>query len=87
MLGLIARNAGSGVGGETGWLTVTLETIGDTFVTLLKAVVPPLVFQAPALDWVYRALVLLVISCPCALVISTPVSIVSALAAAGNEQV
>ena len=46
VLGLIARNAGSGIGGETGWLTVTLETIGDTFVTLLKALVPPLVFLA-----------------------------------------
>jgi Cd2+/Zn2+-exporting ATPase len=49
------------------------------------AVVPPLAFGRPFGDWFYRALVLLVISCPCALVISTPVSIVSALAGAARR--
>lgn len=49
---------------------------------VMVAVVPPLVFQQPFVDWLYRALVLLVISCPCALVISTPVALWSGLAAA-----
>ena len=45
------------------------------------AVIPPL-FDGLWADWLYKALCLLVIACPCALVISTPVTIVSALATA-----
>jgi Cd2+/Zn2+-exporting ATPase len=51
---------------------------------LLVATAPPLVLGLPWLDWSYRALVLMVIACPCALVISTPVTIVSGLAAAAR---
>ena len=48
---------------------------------------PPAILGQPLAPWIYRALVLLVISCPCALVISTPVSIVSALAGAARRGV
>jgi Cd2+/Zn2+-exporting ATPase len=54
---------------------------------VVVAVVPPLVAGADVGTWLYRSLVLLVISCPCALVISTPVSIVSALSAAARNGV
>lgn len=53
---------------------------------LLMALLPPL-FGVAWSESVYRALVLLVIACPCALVISTPVSVVSALTAAAREGV
>lgn len=59
----------------------------------LIAVVPPLLFGQPFYDtaeahgWLYRALSMLVIACPCALVISTPVTIISAITAAARRGV
>ena len=43
------------------------------------AIIPPLFMGEAWFDWIYRALVLLVVACPCALVISTPVTIVRRL--------
>jgi len=54
-------------------------------IALLVAILPPLLNGTSWLDWIYKALVLLVIACPCALVISTPVTIVSGLAAAARK--
>ena len=49
------------------------------------AAIPPLLWSAPATEWVYRALAMLVIACPCALVISTPVTVISAISAAARR--
>lgn len=51
----------------------------------LVAVVPWALLRQPFMPWLYKSLVLLVIACPCALVISTPVTIVSGLAAAARR--
>ncbi|MBV2147170.1 dicarboxylate/amino acid:cation symporter [Sphingobium sp. AS12] len=45
-LGLVARQIGTGPDGDLNWLATTLKTVGSIFVSLLKAIVPPLVFAA-----------------------------------------
>ncbi len=51
------------------------------------AFIPPLLFGQDLIDWVYKALSLLVISCPCAFLISTPVGMVSAITSATRNGV
>ncbi len=54
-------------------------------VSLLVIIVPPLLFGADWMTWVYRGLATLLIACPCALVISTPAAIASGLAAGARQ--
>ena len=48
-------------------------------------IVPPLLFGADWSTWIYRGLAMLLIACPCALVISTPAAIASGLAAGARR--
>ena len=54
---------------------------------ILTAAIPPLVFSAPWQTWFVRGLTFLVIACPCAFVISTPVSVVSGITSAAKNGV
>ncbi len=56
-------------------------------VAVIVAFVPPLIFRQHLQYWVYRALVMLVVACPCALAISTPVAMISAITSAGRNGV
>ena len=55
-----------------------------TAAALLIAVIPPFIFDQPFAPWVYRALVFLVISCPCALVLSIPLGFFAGIGAASR---
>lgn len=54
-------------------------------IAIFVVIIPPLFYGAAYAIWLYKALVLLVIACPCALVISTPVTLVSGLASAAKQ--
>ncbi len=71
------------------WVEKFARVYTPTVMLLALAIflVPPLVLGGEWHDWFYRALVLLVIACPCALVISTPVSIVAGIASAARQGV
>ncbi len=54
---------------------------------VLLTIIPPLVFGEPLVPWFNRSLVLLLVACPCALVISTPVTVVAAIGNASRRGV
>lgn len=62
-------------------------TPGVVMLAVAVAVFPPIILGEPSIVWFTRALVLLVIACPCALVISTPVAITAAIGGASRKGV
>ena len=56
-------------------------------ITICVAIIPPLFFGENIVDWIYRALSLMVISCPCAFLISTPIGMVSSITSATRQGV
>ena len=85
----LVREAQSKRGNAEQWVDRFARRYTPAVMVLALAfcVIPPLLSMGSWSMWFYRSLVLLVIACPCALVISTPVSIVAALASAARAGV
>lgn len=82
----LVRDARAGRAASEQWVERFARVYTPTVMAIAAAllILPPLLGMGSWSEWLYRSLVLLVIACPCALVISTPVSIVSGLAAAAR---
>lgn len=71
----------------------TIERFAEVYTPTMIAIaiaigiLPPLLLDARWIEWIYRGLVILVIACPCALVISTPVCLISGLASSARQGV
>lgn len=84
----LVENASSKKSNSENFITIFARyyTPGVVIVAALLAVIPPLLIEDAAFsDWLYRALVFLVISCPCALVISIPLSFFGGIGGASRS--
>ena len=68
-------------------LSLLLRIVVVVILAALLAVIPPLLFQGVWTDWIHRAFVFLVVSCPCALVISIPLTFFGGIGAASRHGV
>lgn len=85
----LVQNAGSKKAKAENFITkfARFYTPAVTLSALLLAVVPPLLFHVPFGPWIYRAVVFLVISCPCALVVSVPLGFFAGIGTASANGV
>ena len=83
----LVENAGSKKAPTENFITKFARYYTPVVVGLavLLAVIPPLIFSGLWTDWVHRALVFLVISCPCALVVSIPLSFFGGIGGAAKK--